>query len=85
VTRHQVEIHQDSPDRYRVLIDGTDIARGLASLTVRMEVGRVPQAELVLQLVDVTQLGSIEAEVVLTAGAHDVLVALGWTPPEGTP
>ena len=50
--RHRVEVHQDSPTRYRVLIDGTDIAMGLAGLTLRMAADQVPRLELDLQLVD---------------------------------
>ncbi|MFE2140196.1 hypothetical protein ACFXA3_00250 [Streptomyces sp. NPDC059456] len=82
MSRHQVEIHQDSPDRYRVLVDGVDIAQGLAGLSLRMSVGMIPRLDLDLQLIDVTQLGSIEAEVMLTRATHEALVALGWTPPE---
>lgn len=82
MTRHQVEI-TGGPLQYRVLIDGVDIAHGVSGLTVRMQVGAVPEVELDLELIDVTQLGSIEAEVMLGASVHETLVALGWTPPEG--
>jgi hypothetical protein len=77
-----VEIHQERPDRYHVLIDGVDIAHGIAGLSLRMSVGDVPRVALDLDLIDVTELGSIEAEVMLTPAAHKALVALGWTPPE---
>lgn len=81
MTRHQVEIRNTGPHTYRVLIDGADIAKGLAGLTLRMGVDRAPMLELDLQLVDVAGLGSVEAEVALGEGAHEALVALGWTPP----
>lgn len=84
MSRHQVEIHQESPYKYRVLVDGVDIARSLTRLTLRMGVGEIPELDLGLQVIDVTQLGSIEAEVLLGAGVHEALVALGWTPPEGS-
>lgn len=82
MSRHQVEIHQERPDKYRVLIDGVDIAHDIAGLSLRMSVGYLPQVELDLTMIDVTRLGSMEAEVILGAGAHETLVALGWTPPE---
>lgn len=79
--RHHVEVHQDSPSRYRVLIDGTDIAKGLTGLTLRLGADQVPRLELDLQLADMTGLGPIEAEVHLRKASHEALVALGWTPP----
>ncbi|MFD5675602.1 hypothetical protein [Streptomyces sp. NPDC127040] len=81
MSRHQVEIHSAGPHSYRVLVDGADIAKGLVGLTLRMGVDQVPSLELDLQLVDVAGLGPVEAEVVLGEGAHEALVALGWTPP----
>lgn len=81
MSRHQVEIVSDGPLKHRVLIDGADIAKSLAGLTVHMGAGELPRIELDVQMVDVSRLGSLEAEVVLGAGAHDALVALGWTPP----
>ncbi|MFD4912841.1 hypothetical protein ACFWNR_06415 [Streptomyces virginiae] len=82
MSRHQVEIHPDSLDRCRVLVDGVDIARGLVGLHLRMGVGEIPQLDLDLKVIDVTRLGSVETEVALGAGVHEALVALGWTPPE---
>lgn len=83
MSRHQVEIHQEGPEKYHVLIDGVDIAHGIVGLSLRMSVGEVPRVALDLDLIDVTQLGSVEAEVILRSGTHEALVALGWTPPEG--
>ncbi|MFD9603308.1 hypothetical protein [Streptomyces sp. NPDC059970] len=81
MSRHQVAIGSDSPLRRRVVIDGTDIAKGLAGLTVHVHAGEVPRVELDVHLTDVSRLGSVEAEVALSAGSHEALVALGWTPP----
>ncbi|MEV5592224.1 hypothetical protein [Streptomyces sp. NPDC052496] len=83
MSRHQVEIKSDGPYHHQVLIDGANIAHALSGLTLHMRSCMVPRLELDVQLVDVTQLGSVEAEVVLGAGVTDMLTALGWTPPEG--
>ncbi|MEW5658341.1 hypothetical protein ABGT92_23845 [Streptomyces cinereoruber] len=79
--RHHVEVHQDGPARYRVLIDGMDITKGLAGLSLHMGVDQVPRLELDLLLVDMADLGPIEAEVRLRKATHEALVVLGWTPP----
>ncbi|MGW4505704.1 hypothetical protein ACWENO_13795 [Streptomyces sp. NPDC004436] len=79
---HQVEIHQTGP-AYRVLVDGVDVARHLDSLTFEARAGLPPRLRLEIDVVDVTTLGSVETEVVLGGGAHEALVALGWTPPAG--
>lgn len=83
MSRHQFEIKSDGrPGCYQILIDGTDIAQGVTELDLSMRLNEVPTVTLDLKLIDVTELGSIEAEVMLGAGVHDALVALGWTPPE---
>lgn len=81
MSRHQVEIRSKGPG-HSVLIDGTDIARSLTGLTLRMGVGAVPQLVLDVQLIDVTELGSVEADVLLGEGVAETLKKLGWTPPE---
>jgi hypothetical protein len=81
VSRHQVEIRRNGPG-HSVLIDGTDIAKSLTGLTLRMGAGAVPQLVLDVQLIDVTELGSVEAEVLLGNGVAETLKKLGWTPPE---
>jgi hypothetical protein len=82
MSRRQVEIQQHGPCGYRVLVDGTDIARHLDSLTFSVQTGLPPTLRLEIGMVDVTTLGSVETEVVLAAGAHEALVALGWMPPD---
>ncbi|MDF6043241.1 hypothetical protein LRD69_14000 [Streptomyces sp. JH14] len=81
MSRHQVEIGSDGL-KHSLKIDGHDISQGATGLTLTMGcAGTLPQLEVDLQLIDVSTVGSIEAEVILGAGVHDVLVALGWTPP----
>lgn len=81
MSKHQVEIRSKGIG-HSVLIDGTDIARSLTGLTLRMGVGAVPQMVLDVQLIDVTELGSVEADVLLGNGVAETLKKLGWTPPE---
>ncbi len=82
MSRHQVEIRSKGIG-HSVLIDGTDIARNLTGLTLHMGIaGEVPQLVLDVQLIDVTEIGSIEADVLLGQGVAETLKKLGWTPPE---
>lgn len=81
MSRHQVEIGS-SGLTHSLKIDGHDISCGATGLTLDMGVaGTLPRLQVDLQLIDVSTVSSIEAEVVLGAGAHEALVALGWTPP----
>ncbi|MFE7954391.1 hypothetical protein [Streptomyces sp. NPDC057413] len=80
MTRHHVEIRTQGP-RGQVLIDGHDIARAVTSLSFKAGVGELPTLRLDLRLIDVTELGSAETQVVLGEGVPEALQALGWTPP----
>lgn len=82
MSRHHVEIRSDGPFKHQVLIDGQDIARSLAGLSLNIGVDEVPRLVLDLQLVDVSGFGSTEAEVLLGGGVAKTLIKLGWTPPE---
>lgn len=82
MTRHHVEIRTEGT-RGQVLIDGHDIARAVTGLTFTAGIDQqLPTLRLDLRLIDVTELGSTEAEVLLGAGVEDALKRLGWTPPE---
>ncbi|MGW0626440.1 hypothetical protein [Streptomyces sp. NPDC002758] len=84
MSKHRVEIRTEGT-RGQVLIDGHDIARGVTGLTFTAGIDQLcPTLHLDLQLIDVTELGSIEAEVLLGAGVAETLTKLGWTPPEET-
>jgi hypothetical protein len=84
MTRHHIEIKTEGT-RGQVLIDGHDIARAVTGLTFTAGIDQTclkltPN----LQLIDVTELGSVEGEVLLGAGVAETLTKLGWTPPEET-
>lgn len=81
MSTHKVSITGDGKPGYQVVVDGVDLSKGLVGISLQMEVDRVPELTLDIQLVDVTELKDIEAKVILGAGAHDALVALGWRPP----
>lgn len=82
MTRHHVEIRTDGT-RGQVLIDGHDIARAVTGLTFTAGIDQpCPTLCLDLQLIDVTEVGSPETEVLLGDGVAETLKALGWTPPE---
>ncbi|MFD6421047.1 hypothetical protein [Streptomyces sp. NPDC060198] len=83
MSTHQVEIGSKG-FTHSLKIDGHDLSRGARGCTLTLGLaGTMPQLEVDLQLIDVSTVGSIEAEVTLGAGAREVLVALGWTPPAG--
>jgi hypothetical protein len=81
MTSHRVEIGT-TKGGHSLAIDGHDVSRAATGLTLTMGLaGTMPELQLDLQLIDASTLGSVEAEVILGAGAHEALVALGWTPP----
>ncbi|MFH9977933.1 hypothetical protein ACH4ND_01470 [Streptomyces sp. NPDC017179] len=80
MTRHRVEVRTDGRHG-QVLIDGHDIARSVVGLTFTAGVREVPTLRLDLRLIDVTQLGSTEMEVLLGEGVAETLELLGWTAP----
>ncbi|MFJ6293207.1 hypothetical protein ACIQJX_07585 [Streptomyces griseoviridis] len=81
MSSHHVEIRVDH-NVGQILIDGHDIAKGVRSLTFEAGVAQaVPTLTLNLRLVDVTELGSAEARVILDEDTTEALRRLGWTPP----
>ncbi|MEH0442460.1 hypothetical protein QA811_01995 [Streptomyces sp. B21-102] len=83
MARHKVEIRTEGRTG-QVLIDGYDIAGAVTGLTFSAGVNQaVPTLHLDLRLIDVIDLGSVEAVVLLGQGAAEALKRLGWTPPEG--
>jgi hypothetical protein len=82
MTRHHVEIRTEGT-RGQVLIDGHDIAHAVTGLTFTAGVDQAtPTLRLDLQLIDITELGSTETEVLLGHGVAETLQRLGWTPPK---
>ncbi|MFW3459691.1 hypothetical protein ACN24K_01690 [Streptomyces microflavus] len=83
VRRHNVDIEVNGPVDGRVSIAGGPI-RGVRAITYRAEVGEVPSLELELLVHDVTRLSSKDTEILLPDRTVQTLIALGWTPPEGS-
>ncbi|MFJ8027443.1 hypothetical protein [Streptomyces sp. NPDC096311] len=82
MARHHVEIRTEGT-RGQVLIDGHDIAKAVTNLSFTAGIDQqCPTLRLDLQLIDVTELGSVEADVVLGNGVAEALQVLGWTPPK---
>lgn len=82
--RHRLQVETEGPGRARLLLDGRDISHGVTDLVVRLGVGEVARAELDLVLLDTTRIDSPDTEITIPVSTHEVLVALGWTPPEGS-
>ena len=82
MSKHHVEIRTEGT-RGQVLIDGHDIAKGCVGLTFTVDVDQPhPTLRLDLRIIDVTELGSTETQVLLADGVAEALRVLGWTPPE---
>ena len=65
-----------------VELDGVNVADSLTSLTLRLEADCLPTAVLDIMLLDVSTM-SEDPAYLIPAATRDLLVALGWTPPEG--
>ncbi|BBA99267.1 hypothetical protein RVR_5811 [Actinacidiphila reveromycinica] len=78
---HKVSITSDGPTKASVVVDGVDLAAGLTGLTLTMGVGQIPQLTLDVQMIDVTEIHDIDAQVLIPDTARNVLTTLGWTPP----
>lgn len=64
-----------------VQLDGVDISNALRGLRLNMAVGDVASAELDVMVVETTAV-DIEATAHIPPEARDLLIRLGWTPPE---
>ncbi|MFD5111450.1 hypothetical protein ACFWNG_03895 [Streptomyces sp. NPDC058391] len=81
MSRHHVEIGSNGLT-HSLKIDGHDLSKDASGLTLTMGLaGTLPELQVDLRLIDVSTVESIEAEVILGAGTHEALVALGWAPP----
>lgn len=80
-TRIQISTVEGAP---RLAIEGTDVTSDVREAELRLRPGLPPRLVIEVDLVDVSTLGALDAEVVLGSG-HDALVALGWTPPKDSP
>lgn len=66
----------------RVVLDGQRIDGALVGLTVRMSPRQVPQVCLDLDISDV-DIALRRARVQIPERSRELLLALGWAPPEG--
>lgn len=61
-------------------LDGQDISNAVGRVSVEMRAGDIPRAVLYVSVGTTADLGEVTAHI--PAEAHDLLVKLGWTPPE---
>jgi hypothetical protein len=76
-------VELDGAGRGRVLVDGDDISDAVRGVEVRAEEGGPTSATLDLTVLDATRIESARTEVVMAGRVRDLLLAAGWTPPEG--
>jgi hypothetical protein len=75
----KAEIIIDPTGRGNIRIDGQDVSKAVRGFQLESRVGEV--TTLVLDLVMVR--AEIEVDTVIVPQTYDLLVRLGWTPPEG--
>lgn len=80
--RYDVGIEVNGPTGH-VSVGGEPI-RGVRALTYRASMHEMPSLELELAVHDVTRLNSKDTEILLPDETVKALIALGWTPPEGS-
>jgi hypothetical protein len=78
----QVELNIPSgdPNRTELRLEGKVVPFMAADLHIGYN--RLPTLEVKIDLYDVTKVGG-EMNVVVPSHTHELLVALGWTPPKG--
>lgn len=68
---------------YSIALDDQEIATALTGLTLNFAPGQPPRAVLdIAALRDDAEVTDVESTVVLPPATHDLLVKLGWTPPQ---
>ncbi len=67
--------------RYKVELDGHDIAHGLRSLSIDLDGERPPQVTAELNVFEVRELALDDVRVSIPDATRELLVRLGWTPP----
>lgn len=80
---HSVSITSDG-FAHSVAIDGLDLSLGIRSARLDLEAGSLPRLVVEPRVVEVQQLSMPRAEVILDRHVTDLLLALGWTPPDAT-
>lgn len=65
----------------RIELDGKDIGNATTGATLRLEPGVIPRLELDLAILEAADFTG-EVRVHIPAATREVLIDLGWTPPE---
>lgn len=85
--RIEISNRPDRPWEHQVLINGNDLGK-VARVEVELRESHLPRVviELSITSVDMVDLGSVEPQVILnlTKAHRQALLAIGWTPPEGS-
>ncbi|MFF4417079.1 hypothetical protein ACFYY8_31550 [Streptosporangium sp. NPDC001559] len=85
MARHNVTITTRHREHPCVEVDGHDISTGLRNMSIEIGLDGIPriEAEIAASAINVVRLDAEDADVVvsLPPGAHEALIALGWTPP----
>lgn len=71
------------PGGTTIRMDGQDIAPALRGLTLAMDAEELPTLQLNLACLEIEQLTLDGVRVMLPTATRDLLISLGWTPPEG--
>ena len=64
-------------------LDDTDISNAVRGIDVRLRPGDFPEVTLELGVTEIYRLSAEEPDVLIDGHVRDVLIKLGWTPPQG--
>lgn len=64
-----------------ITVDGHDLSNATRGISLRSEVGQMPEILLDLVVIETTRIDAEEVEVTIPTATAEALVALGWTPP----
>lgn len=81
----RVDIDLDWRGAGTVAVNGSDIGRAVREVTVHARAGFRTEVTLDLTVFDSTRVNADHAEVSMSTGTRDLLLAAGWIPPAGTP
>ena len=73
-----------SPSDHSVVLDGVDVSNGIHALELRASVHKRTELTLHLPILDQGRADG-EVRALIPNATHDLLVCLGWTPPEVSP
>lgn len=79
-----ISIKQTAPGEASVILDGTEINRGLRGIEVAMQPNSLTRVTLDVLVIEDFHLDTKNAIVIIPEATADTLKALGWTAPEAT-